>query len=286
MHKQVVSIVGNIRNKKELNMNCLNKIVTFLFFLIINSNLYSQSITFLDNQIRIGDSIDDVFKKIDSTHFDIETSFEDTGKPACKIKTLSFFNKSPTNYKYYGDLVFGGCNWPQVEAISYSLLRVKKNWLTIFDNETNISKIFGIISDIISKSGIDNYDYSIENEIVIEPDDISKGVTIKLNDWHSVNFRTRNDYYEIAEIITRDELNNIRHKYFYTIIFFDEYDYYKFPNRMGIERFDDEEEAQRRLRELRIPYILNHRDEKKWGRILRFAEDYKYEFKFDNKEHK
>lgn len=267
-------------------MNFWRRLLPFIFILIVTANINAQSITFLDKNIKIGDSFDEIFKVVDTTLFDIEISIKNTHWPACKLKTLSFFDKTPAHYKYYGDLVFGGCENPEEKVINYKLKEVKKNWITIFDNESNVSKILGTISEIINKSGIDNYDNAIENYINIEPDDISKEVTIKLNDWHKVSIRTRNDYYEIAEIITENQLNNIRHKYFYVLMFFDEYDYYKFPDKLSVERFEKEEEAQMRLRELRIPYILDYKNEKEWGRIIRYAVDDEFEFKFDNKDHK
>ncbi|MBP9120085.1 MAG: hypothetical protein KBF59_04390 [Ignavibacterium sp.] len=267
-------------------MNYWRVVLLCLSISIIISNIYAQSITFLDKNIKIGDSFDEVFKEIDTTIFEIETSIDNMRWKACKTKTISFFDKTPATYKYYGDLVFVGCELPDEKTINYELKKVKKNWLTLFDKESNVSKILGTISDIINKSGIDNYDNAIENYINLEPDDISKEVTIKLNDWNSLSIRTRNDYYEIAEIIDENQLNNIRHKYFYVLMFFDEYDYYKFPDKLSVERFEVEEDAQMRLRELRIPYIMDYKDEKKWGRIIRYAVDDEFEFKFDNKDHK
>lgn len=235
-------------------MNLIKSLISCYFILIILSQgIYSQTISFAGKDIKIEDSLDKVFSRIDTTRFRIEKVESEIERPKAELRDFYFYDK--ISNKYLGYLQFGRLKFGNNKT--FKLVEVGKVWICLFDNEDNVGKILSKIAEIIEKNGIDKYNNSVEYMVTKEPEGTDQTIKLNISSGHSVNVRINNDYYEIFEKFTKNK-KDFENEYVYLLVFNDYKDYYKFPNKVFIQKFEKEDEAEMKLRELHIPYIAYH----------------------------
>lgn len=231
-------------------------VITLIVFLIALSTDRPRCQTIsLDNiNISIGDSLEYVMKKfsVPPYRFITDTSRDHLRYSVYKeIGTYSDNTEIPVQLLGRMYFVYFPANNP--DHFTKTLFMVEKVWNSYAKEPINILKTF---SDILEKNNIDKYSLELSLSKNIEPDFVSNTIEVRINSFTTLEIYYRDDdYYEISEVITKN--NNLFSDKEYILIFEDTKHFWGGENHI-IEYFKSEEDAERRSRELKIPYLVNY----------------------------
>ena len=243
----------------------------FFFFFCLNILTYSQTVKIDDISVSIDDSLEQVISKFHKPGYHLKL---DTLK--LSIRCIIFkevYNPKDSNkpLQVIGYLHFFYMKQELPFHYTKELYEIDKVWSNYYVN--NVPDILNIINNILEKNTIDKYSVELNQSIDFEPDYSSKTITIKLNSFTSLEIYSRdNNYFEINEVITKDE-NRFSDKEY--ILIFDDYKHYFGDKEYVIEYFKKEDEAERRQREHLIKYIMDSSD-KPETEIVRFYKSRSY----------
>lgn len=245
------------------------KYFTIVFFLFLfKPSVYSQTVKIDDISISIDDSLEQVISKLQKSGY--HTIF-DTLKLSIRctvfkeVNNLQYSNKP---LQIIGYLHFFYVQQGLPFHYTKELYEIEKVWSNYYEND--IPDLLKTINNIFEKNIIDKYSIEVLQDKTIEPDYSTKTLTIRLNSYTCLEIYLRDDnYFEINEVITKDK-NRFSDKEY--ILIFEDYKHYYSAKEYIIEYFQKEDEAERKCRELLIPYLADS-SERPETNIIRFYKD-------------
>ncbi|MCK9210614.1 MAG: hypothetical protein M0P61_07265 [Ignavibacteriaceae bacterium] len=239
-----------------------------LILIIFFQQTYCQTVNLAGVDVSIGDSLNSIQAKINTDFFIFSRVEGDSLNDHNKMKqTWVLHDKTPPNnliaiiYFFAPPIKY----WMGKTAEQPTVTAIQKFWDYGNSNVVDVMKKF---YDLLEIYGIDEYfNNHISFNKEVEPDGTSYNINVSTCSWRRIEFSFSKDSFQLSEIITENS-----YQFFYDkryCLFFDDYKHYSSKKSDIItESFSHEEAAQRRQRELQLPY-LSRGEEIPTSKILR-----------------
>lgn len=233
---------------------------TILISIIFIQHTYCQTVNLGGIEVSIGDSLSEIKSQINPNNYIFSRVEGDSIGQGNAFKQIWLLEYKEPPFNTIGLIYFFAPpqnSWMKKIAEQPRVTSIQKFWA---DDNSNVTEAMKKFYNLLELEGVDKYKQAVSFEKTIEPYGTSYDVIFSLSDWRDIVFSFNDkNLFQLYESVRENEYEFFYDK-IYCVFFYDYKHYTNKDSDIITEKFTNEEDAEKRLRVLQLPYLARSED--------------------------